>query len=222
MTGIFNNRPPIPKCTSIWDVEMVLNYLREIPENNLLSDKLITLKLTILLALTSAARASELTNLDISFLQKLPSVYVFSISKLTKTWRKGRKPPLPFRFYRFHEDKKLCVCNTIDSYLLRRASWGVSETQLLVSHIRPHDVVTTSTVSRWLCQALTLAGVDTSCFKGHSTRAASTSKADSKGLSISDIIKQGQWSTDSTFRKFYRKDIDFDNKFSNTVLTGKL
>ena len=59
MTGVFNQRPPQPAYTVIWDVETVLNYLWYLPENHLLSDKLLALKLVTLLA----SRASELTNL---------------------------------------------------------------------------------------------------------------------------------------------------------------
>ena len=49
-----------------------------------------------------------------------------------------------------------------------------------------------------------MAGIDTNQFKGHSTRAASTSKAAEKGVSISYILKQAHWSQES-FQKFYNK-----------------
>lgn len=51
MTGVFNQRPPQLRYTVIWDVEAVLNYLRPLSQNNLLWDKLLNLKLALLLAL---------------------------------------------------------------------------------------------------------------------------------------------------------------------------
>ena len=45
MTGIFNKRPPITKNSQIWDVEKVLSYIRNLPQNKDLSDKLLTLRL---------------------------------------------------------------------------------------------------------------------------------------------------------------------------------
>ena len=39
------------------------------------------------------------------------------------------------------------------------------------------------------------AGIDDNVFKSHSKRAASTSKAFSKGANINDTLKMGNWST---------------------------
>ena len=54
---------------------------------------------------------------------------------------------------------------------------------------------------------LKLAGVDVSIFKGHSTRAASTSKATVSGLSLCEILERGSWSSASTWQRIYKKDI---------------
>jgi len=79
MTGIFNlKRPTRPNYNFIWDVEKVLSF-------HSISDKELTLKLTMLLALTAASRASEICNLDIRYLVRHSSEYVFQFSKLSKT-----------------------------------------------------------------------------------------------------------------------------------------
>lgn len=44
-------------------------------------------------------------------------------------------------------------------------------------------------------------------FSGHSTRSASTSKAEISGLSIKDILDRGSWSNESTWQKFYHKEV---------------
>ena len=39
ITGVFNNRPPQPKYNFIWDVQLVMDYLKkELPNNSDLSD----------------------------------------------------------------------------------------------------------------------------------------------------------------------------------------
>ena len=223
MTGVFNQRPPQPRYTFIWDVETVLIYLRSQPEDNDLSNKLLTLKLVLLIALTSASRASELTNLNKKCLLRSEVYYVFHQNKLSKTWSKDRPKPQNVKLYKFFEDKKLCPCNTLESYLTRRKSWGVKEPQVLVSFTKPHKPVCSSTVSRWLKQILGLAGIDTSIFKGHSTRSASSSKAEVSGASVSDIMKQGHWSRTSTFQRFYKKEIlDPSAIYQAAVLNNKL
>ena len=164
MSGIFNKRPPQPKHPLIWDVETVLDFLRKLPANDLLSDTLLTLKVSMLLSLLSDSRVSEITNLRVDYLTKHSSVYT--------------KSPTQSEVYNFPGDSKLCVCKAIDSYLERRNVWGVGESQFLVSHIKPHKPVPPSTVSRWLGQVLAMASIDTEVFKAHSTRSESSSKAE--------------------------------------------
>lgn len=43
----FNQKPPQPKYTFMWDVEVVLEYLKNLPENNLLLHKTLIFKLLI-------------------------------------------------------------------------------------------------------------------------------------------------------------------------------
>jgi hypothetical protein len=62
-------------------------------------------------------------------------------------------------------------------------------------------------MSGWIRSSLKAAGVDTTVFKAHSTRGAAASKALASGLSLDSILKAGQWSRESTFSKFYQRDI---------------
>ena len=58
---VFNKKPPQPKYTVIWDFSKVIDYISTSGNNENLSTKLITLKLTTLLAILSSNRVSELT-----------------------------------------------------------------------------------------------------------------------------------------------------------------
>ena len=112
----------------------------------------------------------------------------------------------------------MCVCRTIDQYLDRTNSRRNRHSQLLLALVKPFKPVSTSTVSRWLVDMLSLAGIDTQTFKAHSTRSASVSKANTLGVSLTEIIKRGQWTTDSTFRKFYNKDIQNNETFQLNIV----
>ena len=108
IAGIFNRRPPKPKYTFIWDVEQVLTYIKSLPLDNSICMKDLTQKLTTLLALVAASRASEICSLDINLMGKSPSCYVFTLSKLAKTERQSKlSKDLKFDF--FPEDVSLCV-----------------------------------------------------------------------------------------------------------------
>ena len=109
ITGIFNQRPPQPRYACIWDVQLVLDYLKKhFPDNKKLTERQLTLKVTILLALTSASRAGGLHNLDIRLMARTENKYSFSFNKLSKPWRQGRKSPV-VEFCGYSDDKDLCV-----------------------------------------------------------------------------------------------------------------
>ena len=193
-------------------------------DSKLLSDKQLTYKVTILLAFTSASRASTIHHLDTRFMTRTDNRYQFTFHKLHKSWRRG-KPPPTIEFYGFKEDKELCIVTTLDEYLNRTRTWhnNESKTQLLLSHVKPHAEVTSSTVSRWLKHVLKEAGINVDIYKGHSTRAASSIKAALVGLSISDILKRGSWCNESTWQKFYNKPIvSPEERFQNIVLSNSV
>ena len=218
LSGIFNNRPPQPKYNFIWDVKKVLDFLVTLKSDNECSLKVLTLKLTMLLALTSAARASEVCFLDTKYLVRHPSVYIFQFGRITKTARPG-KPRKPIEFQHFNENRNLCVCNYIDLYIDKTKDIRGDESQLLISFVKPHKAVSTQTVSRWILEVLSQAGIDTKTFSGHSTRSASSSKAKARGVPIGEILKRGFWSQSTTFEKFYHKEIlAEDPKFQASVL----
>ena len=65
---------------------------------------------------------------------------------------------------------------------------------------------------------LSIAGIVTSIFKGHSFRGASTSKAVSLGVSLADVLKTADWRSAGTFAKFYKRSTSV-NSFAQAVLT---
>ena len=180
----------------------------------------LTHKLTMLLALTSASRASEMHQLDLQFMVRTDKFYRFTLPQPTKVQKPG-DPHQKVTFYGFDEVGSLCVCKTIEQYLeLTKAIRG-SETKLLIATVKPHKAVAVSTVSRWLKTVIGDAGIDSSVFKGHSTRSASTSKAILKGASVEDVMKTAYWSNESTFQKFYNKSVSLQgSKFQGAIYTS--
>ena len=71
VSGVFNLRPPRPRYMFAWDVKQVLDFLKEkCEDNDQLSNKEITLKVTIVLALTASSRISALHILDLNHIIK--------------------------------------------------------------------------------------------------------------------------------------------------------
>ena len=69
-----------------------------------------------------------------------------------------------------------------------------------------------------------VAGLDTSIFKPHSTRAASTSKTNSCQVPIHSVVKLASWSIDRVFHNFYIKPVGNSNstRFGQAILSPTL
>lgn len=201
MRGIFNKKPPKPKYRFIWDVDLVLGYLETLVINDNLGK--LTHKLVMLLALTSASRASEIWQLDLDYMIRMDSFYSFTLPRPTKVQKQGDSHT-ELKFYKFDDNKSLCVFRTLDAYIEETKSVRGEETNLLIATIQPHHKVVTSTVSRWLKEVIRDSGIEIKHFQGHSTRSASTSKALLNGASVEDIMQAAHWSNKSTFQKFLK------------------
>ncbi|KAL9957098.1 hypothetical protein ACROYT_G038697 [Oculina patagonica] len=221
----FNANPPQPRYVVTWDVDKVLDYIHGLGDNSTLSNKWLTLKLSILLALSSAGRCSDLRALDVRYMSIKDSSIVFELAQLTKSRKKGQNP-IKQTFEKFEDDPLLCVFSTITCYLERSKGWRADSNkhQLLLSYVKPHKGVVPCTIAGWLVQLMNLAGIDTSEFRAHSVRGASTSKAKAKGLSCKEIMEIAKWRKESTFRRHYLREVacnkQAQDSFQAVVLQG--
>ena len=208
LKGVFNSHPSAPRYSSTWDVDKVLTYLKSLPQNEELTFATLSHKLVILMALTNADRCSDLAALDLNFRTYHQNGVQFVIPGLTKTRRSG--PPLTAFYSAFPEDDRLCSVSTLKCYeersqMLRKGT--SSRNPLFISVRRPHKPVKSATLGHWLKDIMKTAGLDTDIFTAHSTRGASTSKAKRMGTPIGDILKAANWTSASTFGRFYDRPV---------------
>ena len=100
LKGIYHDRPPLPRYTCTWNVQMVLNYLDSLGDNDTLSLKQLTWKVVMLLALTKPSQSTDLSLLDIAARQYTPDRVTFLPSCLAKQSQQG-KPISKFFFPTF-------------------------------------------------------------------------------------------------------------------------
>ena len=84
MKGVFKAKPPKPKYCCTWSVSHVLNFYRNQGPLEKISLKMLTFKVTILLALASAARAHELAALDLDYSLAKEESWEFTIHKVPR------------------------------------------------------------------------------------------------------------------------------------------
>ena len=217
MAGVHNLRPPQPRYGFTWDVELVLSMFRSWPY--ILSPKQLSLKTATLMGLIAIPRGAELHQMDLNYLIAHQDKYRFDLAGLVKNVKQGKKPA-PIEFYR-HEDPNLCPLRCIDSYITMTNAWRDKgrPTALFLSYVSPHKPISKSRLAGWIKDSIKLAGIDSNIFTAHSVRGASSSKVFLQGLSAREVINHGSWSCESTWQKFYHKQVDSaTKKFQEKVL----
>ena len=205
LKGAFHLRPPLPRYSSTWSVDVVLQYLKGLGPTATLSLKSLTHKLVMLLALTRPSRSADLASLNLDRRRFSPEGVAFLPSRLAKQSRQGR-PLVEYFFPSFPHDPDLCPVRTLRQYeLITSPLRGSSNRALFLAMVKPHLPVASCTIARWLKKVLEDAGIDVSIFSAHSVRGASSSAAALAGVTTNVILEAADWSTESVFRRFYYK-----------------
>ena len=203
MRGIFQLRPALLKYNAVWNVHTVFDFIRSCQTVENLSLKDLTLRLTFLLCLLSGQRRQTIKALRVDNMDVTPSSYIFPIVDILKQSRPGFHQE-PIRYEKYATEPRLCIYNHLTEYINRTKLIRCDVQQLLISHSSPHHAASSERISRWCKQFLSLAGIDTAKYKGHSTRAASTSLlAQSNTVKLADVLKAAGWSNEHCFRRFY-------------------
>ena len=215
MRGVYISRPTQSRYTVVWDVKVVLDYFRQWKDNKELSLKELSFKTTTLVALVSAQRVQSLHKLDLDCMTQENDRITFKFD-LLKQSRPSVKSPI-MELCAYPENSKICVVKTLSHYLERTQLFREQESKLFLTYQKPYHAVSASTISRWIKCMLKQAGIDTTKFGAHSTRAASSSAAKQAGVPIRDILSTGGWSSERTFARHYSVPIQKKNNFAEAI-----
>ena len=219
LKGMFKIRPRLPKQIVIYDMNRVLKYMVELPQNECLSLGTLTGKLATLLCILSGQRAQTIVNLHINLMEVADEEVVFFNPVILKTTTPSSHQK-PLVFQSFPHNNKLCVVGCLGNYIqrvrhIRKHSAG-SATNLILSYASPHNPVKSATLARYVTDFLGKCGIDLTVYTAHSTRKASTSKAEKLGLSLKEISGAAGWKSASTFQKHYK--LPITNNFGSSLL----
>ena len=172
-------RPPKPKLSLIWDVDILFKYFEQQGGrggggNCLLSDVTLAQKLIILLLLLGAHRLSTVRAFCINNMVLNDLSVTFMSTEVLKHSRKG-KPVDKFE-YRAYEDKTLCVIACLKEYISRCTKHkGLTIDQLIITHRKPFKGASIDTMRRWIKDIFIVNNILN--FSPHSCWVASSSKA---------------------------------------------
>ena len=243
LRGIHNLRPTVKCVVPRWDLQVVLKALTEPPFEpfHAATLKFLTWKVVFLVAITSAARVSELQSLDCrpDLLKLFPHKEVLRanpafLPKVVNVDYMSREIVLQ-AFLPFDTDMPrekiatLCPVRAVRVYL------DVTKTvrkdnNLFVSYATAHKgfKVSSQSISRWIKDTICFAyskqnvNLPRSSIKAHSTRAVAASLADIQGVSAKDLCQAAMWSNSSVFAKFYKLDMVAASDMSSRILKAAL
>ena len=206
LKGAFNSRPPKPRYTSTWKVSQVVTWLNQ--QNNLHIPLLtLAMKAVTLCALSRPCRSAELASFSFQSLAFSPEGVSISPLAPPKQCQPGRAIKEYF-FPLFPENNNICPVATLQLYCDKTKQWRSLEKVkekpvVFLTSTKPYGPASSATIARWIKTVLSKSGIDTSIFKAHSIRGASTSAAAEAGISIPEILEAGDWLSQSTFERFY-------------------
>ncbi|XP_041443608.1 uncharacterized protein LOC121402018 isoform X1 [Xenopus laevis] len=233
-------RPTKRSCLPPWDLPFVLKTLSESPFEPLEKASVwnMTLKVILLVAVTSACRVGELAALSVSE----PHTVIFEdrvvlkpafgfLPKVMSKFHMDLEVILPAFFPdpRSAEEKMwhtLDLVRAVKIYMERTKAWRRSEHLFIIPNgYRKGQAPTKRTISSWIVAAIAKAynvagrGVPKG-LKAHSTRALASSWAAQARESPESICKSARWSSLNTFVKHYKLDVlsSQEAKFGRKVL----
>ncbi len=231
MCGVRRLRPVRPMAVPSWDLSVILEGLVTAPFEPLesASERILTLMVTLLLALTSLKRVGDLQAFSVS---ETCMDFPPGLVKVTLRPRPGYIPKVLSTSFRsqvvtlhsFHpppfassEDERLhmlCTVRALKLYVDRSKVWRKSS-QLLVCFGAGRRGLATSKqrIFHWVRDAISLAYEARNLpsplsFRAHSTRGVASSQALFRGVPLEDICVAAGWSSPHTFVRFYNLDID--------------
>ena len=205
----------------------MLKYYEQKENNDCLEFKELVKKTVMLFIILGALRKQAPFTLKVDNIVFKENKVILLPNKTMKH-TKANRPLEPLIYHHYPDNEKLCIVKCLKSYIGIRNTLVTRDIKdLIISYGKPHKPVSSETTPRWIKDELSKKGVDTSVFKRHSCRSASSSKARDTGISVSEISKKGGWKSVNTFKTFYSRDIinsegvDFEFNYVSPILDSK-
>jgi hypothetical protein len=137
MKGIYNERTPQSRYMKLWDPNIVLDLLETWYPAGKLPLRKLTLKVTMLLLLTSGQRIDTISKLDLADIEVNSSEYVLTITQPIKQSRLGYRVP-QIKLKAYPDNKRLCIHRYLTAYLKRTLPLRGDCTSLFLTFQRPY------------------------------------------------------------------------------------
>ena len=216
MKGMFEEKPQFPIYTSIWSVKLLFDYFRSLDHQQQLPLDVLTKKLAILIGiLAGGQRCQTIHTIKATDIVVTSEKCIIPIYDPIKQSRDGKHmKPLEFKVF---SEQKLCVIQNLSTYL-ERTRPNRTAAPLFISYQKPYHPVSKDTITRWVNDVMSKAGIDISRYVTHSCRAAASSFAQAKKVPLKKIMESCGWSAEATFANHYSKEVGDDRTIGEELL----
>lgn len=195
-------RPSEPRYESTWNLQNVLDYIRRVmPNNEALPLVELRRKCGMLLRLAIIGRTSDVHRIYYSTLKFQEGKCYFSMRPLKNHQRRKLGQHLD----NFDTDPAICPVRALKAYVDRTSHIIRPDDRIFLAQHAPFKEIGTETMAKDVLKILTAAGIDTSKFKAHSTRAAAATRALDAGATVEEVMEAGRWLSFSVFQEFYNR-----------------
>ena len=213
MKGVAQRQPAKKPVLEIWDPSTVLQMYQTDPPNSELSLLNLGRKAAMLTALASGQRCQTLAAISLDDLKRKDDCVCCFFGDRLKQTKGDRKTPVVHLSK--YNNPQVCVYRCVCDYIDRTESIRNTRNLFIVS-TNKHTQAASGTISSWLKFELGRAGIDIRVYSAHSARAAATSKA-AESLSIDKVLEAADWANESTFAKYYQKQVTSHGQFMEAV-----
>jgi site-specific recombinase XerD len=180
---------------------------------------MLSMKCAMLIALTTGQRMQTLAHLNLQYMVVSTSKITFMVRHPLKTSKPGKSTCV--EIFKYSENRpNICPYTCLQKYLEVTKDLRCNDS-LFISYLKPHKLVGTQSLSRWITTILKHSGIDTK-YGSHSVRHAASSRAAMGRVPIDCILSTVGWTNERVFAKFYRREVTEENsQFTAAVLSGE-
>ena len=228
LLAVYKGNPPLTPSDDLIDISPSLTFIVNLGDNDSMSIRDLSIKTAFLMALVSASRPSDLVRIDATSMKESDNGYSFNciepkefkiaIAHSTTT----SKPNVKRIFIgKYPDDSHLCPFLAVQSLLQRTTEWRSNNSKkksLFLITRSSYTQASVDTVAGWIKSVIQCSS---SSATAKDIRATSASLAQKAGIDLATILSLGNWTSNSTYQKFYQRGIRLmleKNRVSEIIL----
>jgi hypothetical protein len=216
-------RPSQPTFADYYDLDILFHKLMSWSDNAFLNEERIQMKGIILIRVACLARSADAAQIIFSRCHVDEHGLHLVMGRLKPDHHSSTIHELPVIERLDKDHSRICVVAWYEHYVLHTRAWRhamnvtavpkhkqkrkepIERDRLFLGRDQKHFPIGKQRIATLSKEFLSICGIDTSRYKGHSIRGAAASARINAGESVDDVMHCGRWKSMSVFKHFYER-----------------